>query len=37
VDYLLAKYSEQVSEYPIYGEDWLEKRGKQWPRRRPDS
>jgi type I restriction enzyme M protein len=28
VDYLLAKYSEQVSEYPIYGEDWLEKRGQ---------
>lgn len=28
VDYLLAKYSEQVSEYPIYGEDWLDKRGQ---------
>ncbi|MBI3372913.1 MAG: SAM-dependent DNA methyltransferase [Betaproteobacteria bacterium] len=28
VDYVLAKYSEQVSEYPIYGEDWLEKRGQ---------
>lgn len=28
VDYLLAKYSVQVSEYPIYGEDWLEKRGQ---------
>ena len=26
VDYLLAKYSERVQEYPIYGEDWLEKR-----------
>jgi type I restriction enzyme M protein len=26
VDYLLAKYSDHVSEYPIYGEDWLEKR-----------
>lgn len=26
VDYLLAKYSEAVQEYPIYGEDWLEKR-----------
>lgn len=26
VDYLLAKYSETVQEYPIYGEDWLEKR-----------
>ena len=28
VDYLLAKYSEEVKEYPIYGEDWLEKRGQ---------
>ena len=28
VDYLLAKYSDHVSEYPIYGEDWLEKRGR---------
>ena len=28
VDYLLAKYSDHVSEYPIYGEDWLEKKGK---------
>jgi len=28
VDYLLAKYSETVQEYPIYGEDWLEKRGQ---------
>jgi type I restriction enzyme M protein len=28
IDYLLAKYSEQVSEYPIYGEDWLDKKGK---------
>lgn len=28
VDYLLAKYSESVQEYPIYGEDWLEKRGQ---------
>lgn len=28
VDYLLAKYSEHVSEYPIYGEQWLEKRGQ---------
>jgi type I restriction enzyme M protein len=27
VDYLLAKYSDHVSEYPIYGEDWLEKKG----------
>ncbi len=28
VDHLLAKYSDHVSEYPIYGEDWLEKKGK---------
>lgn len=28
VDFLLAKYSDRVSEYPIYGEDWLEKRGQ---------
>jgi len=28
VDFLLAKYSDHVSEYPIYGEDWLEKKGK---------
>lgn len=28
VDYLLAKYSERVTEVPIYGEDWLEKRGQ---------
>jgi type I restriction enzyme M protein len=28
VDYLLAKYSEQPVEIPIYGEDWLEKRGQ---------
>lgn len=28
VDYLLAKYSDTVQEYPIYGEDWLEKRGQ---------
>lgn len=28
VDYLLAKYSDHNSEYPIYGEDWLEKKGK---------
>ena len=27
VDYLLAKYSDHISEYPIYGEDWLEKKG----------
>lgn len=26
VDYLLAKYSENPVEIPIYGEDWLEKR-----------
>lgn len=29
VDYLLAKYSDHVSEYPIYGEDWLERKGQQ--------
>ena len=28
VDYLLAKYSEHVTEVPIYGEDWLERRGQ---------
>lgn len=28
VDYLLAKYSEHPTEVPIYGEDWLEKRGQ---------
>jgi len=28
VDYMLAKYSDHVTEYPIYGEDWLEKKGK---------
>jgi type I restriction enzyme M protein len=28
VDYLLAKYSETPQEFPIYGEDWLEKRGQ---------
>lgn len=28
VDYLLAKYSEHVTEYPIYGEQWLEKRSQ---------
>lgn len=28
VDSLLAKYSDHISEYPIYGEDWLEKRGQ---------
>lgn len=28
VDYILAKYSEVPQEFPIYGEDWLEKRGQ---------
>ena len=28
VDFLLAKYSDHISEYPIYGEDWLERKGK---------
>lgn len=28
VDYLLARYSETPQELPIYGEDWLEKRGQ---------
>lgn len=28
VDYLLAKYSEAPQEIPIYGEEWLEKRGQ---------
>lgn len=27
VDYLLAKYSEKVQEMPIYGEEWLERKG----------
>lgn len=26
VNYLLAKYSENVTEHPIYGDEWLEKR-----------
>lgn len=28
LDYVLAKYSENPIEIPIYGEDWLEKRGQ---------
>lgn len=28
VDFLLAKYSENPTEHPIYGEEWLEKRGE---------
>ena len=28
VDYLLAKYSDSITEVPIYGEDWLEKKGQ---------
>jgi type I restriction enzyme M protein len=28
VDYLLARYSENPQEVPIYGEDWLEKRNQ---------
>jgi type I restriction enzyme M protein len=28
VDYLLAKYSVAAQDIPIYGEDWLEKRGQ---------
>ena len=28
VDHLLARYSEHPIEVPIYGEDWLEKRGQ---------
>ena len=28
VDHILARYSEAVDEVPIYGEDWLEKRGQ---------
>src|SRR2546425_5939731 len=28
VDFLLAKYSKTPTEIPIYGEDWLEKRGQ---------
>jgi len=36
VDYLLAKYSDTVQEYPIYGEDWLEKRGQTLPEARTD-
>lgn len=28
VDWVLAKYSEQTHETPIYGEDWLEARGQ---------
>jgi type I restriction enzyme M protein len=28
VDWILAKYSEKTHEAPIYGEDWLDKRGQ---------
>jgi type I restriction enzyme M protein len=28
IDYVLAKYSTHPAEVPIYGEDWLEKRGQ---------
>ena len=28
VDYVLARYSEEPEEVPIYGEDWLERRGQ---------
>ena len=28
VDYVLARYSEEAEELPIYGEDWLERRGQ---------
>jgi type I restriction enzyme M protein len=28
VDHILARYSERPQEVPIYGEDWLEKRGQ---------
>ena len=28
VDYILARYSEAADEVPIYGEEWLEKRGQ---------
>ena len=28
VDYMLAKYSDSITEVPIYGEDWLEKKGQ---------
>ena len=28
VDYVLAHYSEAQEEVPIYGEDWLERRGQ---------
>ena len=28
VDYMLARYSEEPEEVPIYGEDWLERRGQ---------
>ncbi len=36
LDYLLAKYSDHVEEYPIYGEDWLEKRGQTVDEARKD-
>ena len=28
VDHILARYSDEVTEVPIYGEEWLEKRGQ---------
>lgn len=36
VDYILAKYSEIPDEVPIYGEDWLEKRGQTLEEARKD-
>ncbi len=34
VDHILARYSEEPQEVPVYGEDWLEKRGRHSMRRR---
>lgn len=36
VDWLLAKYSDHVTEYPIYGEDWLEKKGRTLAELKPE-
>ena len=35
LEHILAKYSAEPREVPIYGEEWLETRGRRW--RRPKS
>jgi type I restriction enzyme M protein len=36
VEYILAKYSTEPQEVPIYGEDWLEKRGQSLEQAKKD-